>query len=166
LRPDKGALSNNSGTCMIRIAIRPLCIFACLSFAVSTAVAGNLSRRDIDEMIARHALLNGLPVDLVHRVVERESRYDASLVGRGGTMGLMQIKLATARALGYAGSAAGLLDAETNLTYAVRYLAGAFRAARGHGAQAIALYARGYRDVAPKSAKNHGAVYSTAGQPD
>jgi soluble lytic murein transglycosylase-like protein len=151
---------------MIRIAIRPLCIFACLSFAVSTAVAGNLSRRDIDESIARHALINGLPVDLVHRVVQRESRYDVNLVGRGGAMGLMQIKLATARGLGYAGPAAGLLDAETNLTYAVRYLAGAFRAAGGNGARAIALYARGYRDAVSKKGKVQSATYSTAGQTD
>ena len=41
----------------------------------------------------------------------------------------MQIKHATARGVGYTGSASGLFDAETNLTYAVRYLAGAYRAA-------------------------------------
>jgi len=32
---------------------------------------------------------------LVHRVIVRESRYQPGLVGRGGTIGLMQIKLAT-----------------------------------------------------------------------
>ena len=59
-------------------------------------------------------------------------------------MGLMQIKYATARAMGYTGSPAGLLDADTNLTYAVRYLAGAYRAARGDYALAISFYQRGY----------------------
>jgi len=59
-------------------------------------------------------------------------------------MGLMQIKYATARALGYSGAPAGLLDADTNLTYAVKYLAGALRAAAGNPERAYALYRSGY----------------------
>src|SRR5262249_51775999 len=70
----------------------------------------------LDAMIARHAQQNGLPEALVHRVVIRESRYRPGVVGGGGAMGLMQIKLATAREMGYTGTAAGLLDPETNLT--------------------------------------------------
>jgi soluble lytic murein transglycosylase-like protein len=77
-------------------------------------------------------------------VIVRESRYQPHLVGRGGTIGLMQIKLATARSLGYTGSAEGLRDPDTNLTYAVRYLAGAYRAANGNHARAVAYYAGGY----------------------
>jgi len=61
-----------------------------------------------------------------------------------GNYGLMQIRLGTARAMGYGGSAAGLLDAGTNMTYAVRYLAGAYRAAHHNEGAAIALYQRGY----------------------
>ncbi len=97
-----------------------------------------------DSMIAHHARVNGVPVSLVHRVIQRESRYNARAVGRGGTMGMMQIKHATARGMGYTGSAAGLLDPNTNLTYAVRYLAGAYRAAGGNEARAVAYYASGY----------------------
>ncbi|MES2197965.1 MAG: transglycosylase SLT domain-containing protein, partial [Pseudomonadota bacterium] len=66
------------------------------------------------------------------------------LVGRGGTIGLMQIKLATARGLGYSGDAAGLRDPNTNLTYAVKYLAGAWRAANGDANRAVGYYAGGY----------------------
>jgi transglycosylase-like protein with SLT domain len=102
----------------------------------------------LDAMIARHAQTNGVPEALVHRVVIRESRYNAHIVGAGGAMGLMQIKLGTARAMGYTGTAAGLLDPETNLTYAVRYLAGAYRVAGGNADRAVANYARGYRDGA------------------
>ena len=65
-------------------------------------------------------------------------------MGRGGASGLMQIKLATARSMGYTGSAAGLLDPDTNLTYGVRYLAGAYRAARGNHGRAVGYYASGY----------------------
>jgi hypothetical protein len=98
----------------------------------------------LDSMIAEHARINGIPVELVHRVVIRESKYNPGAVGHGGALGLMQIKHATARALGYVGSASGLLDANTNLTYAVKYLAGAYRTAGGNFDRAVSYYARGY----------------------
>src|SRR5688572_15351652 len=79
------------------------------------------ARLDLEPLIVKHAKANGVPATLVHRIIIRESRYNAGAVGRGGALGLMQIKHGTARALGYSGSAAGLLDAETNLTYGVRY---------------------------------------------
>ena len=94
-------------------------------------------------MVAQHASANGVPTSLIHRVIMRESRYNPRAIS-AGNYGLMQIRLGTARAMGYGGSAAGLLDAETNMTYAVRYLAGAYRAAHGNEALAVALYARGY----------------------
>lgn len=97
----------------------------------------------LDAAIARHAAANGLPVDLVHRVVIRESRYNPR-ARNGSNLGLMQIKHATARGVGYTGSAAGLLDAETNLTYAVKYLAGAYQAAGGNASRAVSYYASGY----------------------
>ena len=59
------------------------------------------SRAQYDSMVASHARANNVPEALVHRVIVRESKYHANLVGRGGTIGLMQIKLPTARGLGY-----------------------------------------------------------------
>jgi len=103
-------------------------------------------------MIAQHAGANGVPTSLIHRVIMRESRYNPRAVSMGN-YGLMQIRLGTARAMGYSGSAAGLLDAETNMTYAVRYLAGAYRAAHGNETLAVALYARGY-NARPYSGNN------------
>jgi soluble lytic murein transglycosylase-like protein len=100
--------------------------------------------RQYEELVAKHAQANGVPVVLVHRVIGRESRYNAALVGRGGTIGLMQIKLATARSLGYTGTAEGLRDPDTNLAYAVKYLAGAYRAANGDHDRAVRYYAGGY----------------------
>src|SRR6201986_1817798 len=110
--------------------------------------AAEAQRAEYDALIAAHAQANGVPEALVHRVIVRESRYQAHLVGRGGTIGLMQIKLATARGLGYTGDAAGLRDPDTNLTYAVRYLAGAYRAAGGDHDRAVHYYAAGYYQVA------------------
>ena len=101
-------------------------------------------------LVATHAQANGVPEVLVHRVIVRESRYQPALVGRGGTIGLMQIKLATARGLGYTGDAAGLRDPNTNLTYAVKYLAGAYRAANGDHRRAMAYYASGYYAAAKR----------------
>lgn len=94
-------------------------------------------------LVAQHASANGVPAALVHRVIMRESRYNPRAVSKGN-FGMMQIRLGTARAMGYSGSAAGLLDAHTNMTYAVRYLAGAYRVAGGNHDRAVALYARGY----------------------
>ena len=107
-------------------------------------------RAEYDSLVATHAQANGLPEALVHRVIVRESRYQPHLVGRGGTIGLMQIKLATARGLGYTGDAAGLRDPSTNLAYAVKYLAGAYRAANGDHKRAMAYYASGYYAAAKR----------------
>jgi len=113
----------------------------------------------LDSMIASHAAANGVSPDLARRVVARESGGNARAVSKGN-YGLMQIRLGTARAMGYTGSAAGLLDPDTNMTYAMKYLAGAQRAAGGDPDRAVALYARGYY----YEAKRQGwSPYQTAG---
>jgi soluble lytic murein transglycosylase-like protein len=126
-------------------------VFVCCFLMVGTFVvalgrahsaeAGD--RSAYDALIAGQAQASGVPASLIRRVILRESRYNARAVSRGN-YGLMQIRLGTARAMGYSGSAAGLLDPTTNMTYAVRYLAGAYRAAGGNESRAVALYARGY----------------------
>jgi soluble lytic murein transglycosylase-like protein len=108
----------------------------------------------IDELVAVHAKANAVPEMLVHRVIVRESKYRPHLVGRGGTIGLMQIKLGTARSLGYAGTAEELHDPDTNLKYGVKYLAGAYRAANGDHDRAVRYYASGYYYVAKQQALN------------
>ena len=102
------------------------------------------SRAQYESMVASHAAANNVPVALVHRVIVRESKYHPGLVGRGGTIGLMQIKLPTARGLGYTGDAAGLRDPNTNLAWGIKYLAGAYRAANGDHGRAMRYYASGY----------------------
>jgi soluble lytic murein transglycosylase-like protein len=125
---------------MIRCAVVGLAVFA----LAQPAFAQASGREALDALVAQHAAANGVPASLVHRVIVRESRYNPGAIGPGGAMGLMQIKHATARGMGYSGSAAGLLDANTNMTYAVRYLAGAYRAANGNADRAVAYYAGGY----------------------
>jgi soluble lytic murein transglycosylase-like protein len=103
----------------------------------------NSFNQPLDGMAAAQASANGVPVSLVERVIKRESGGNPRAVSRGN-YGLMQIRLGTARAMGFSGSAAELLDPDVNMTYAVRYLAGAYRAAGGNENRAVALYARGY----------------------
>jgi soluble lytic murein transglycosylase-like protein len=98
-------------------------------------------------MAASQASAAGVPVSLVEHVIKRESGGNARAV-QAGNYGLMQIRLGTARAMGYTGSAEGMLDPQTNMTYAVRYLAGAYRPAGGDENRAVALHARGYYDEA------------------
>jgi len=121
------------------------CFLAVVVFGLPGAVAQTAPKEGASygDIIAAQAQANGVPVSLIHRVIMRESRYNARAVSRGN-YGLMQIRLGTARALGYRGSAEGLLDPATNLTYAVRYLAGAYRAAGGNESRAAVLYTRGY----------------------
>ena len=108
-----------------------------------TPVLRRPSEGAYSSLVASHAAAHGLPPSLVHRVIMRESRYNPRAVSKGN-YGMMQIRLGTARAMGYRGSAAGLLDPNTNMTYAVKYLAGAYRAAGGNPDRAVSLYASGY----------------------
>jgi len=99
---------------------------------------------------------NGVPVALVHRVVIRESTHRPE-ARNGPYYGLMQILPATARSMGFRGKPAELLDAETNLKYAVRYLRGAWLVSDGDMDAAVMWYARGYY----YEAKRRGLVAET-----
>lgn len=98
---------------------------------------------ELDALIARYAAFYDLPERLVRRVVKRESNFDPTARNRI-YWGLMQIRHDTARTMGYRGPARGLLDAETNLKYAVKYLRGAYITAGGDEDRAVNFYASGY----------------------
>ena len=98
---------------------------------------------ELRALINQYADRYGVPEDLVQRVVIRESRHNPD-ARNGPYYGLMQILPATARSMGYEGSPKGLLDAETNLKYAVKYLRGAWLVSDGSQDRAVQWYARGY----------------------
>jgi soluble lytic murein transglycosylase-like protein len=135
--------------------IRKIC-FATVLVALGAASAASaqnqrqeqrIARLDangnFDSLIARHAAANNLPEAMVRRIIKRESGGRPGVISKGN-YGLMQIRLGTARAMGYQGTAAGLLDADTNMTYAVKYLAGAYHAAGGNPDRTVHYYAAGY----------------------
>src|SRR5215211_3808493 len=101
-------------------------VLGCVLAASTLPAAAAETSDSLHALINKHAKANGVPESLVHRVVRRESNYNPRAYSRGN-WGLMQIRHGTARGMGYTGSAAGLLDANTNLSYAVPYLANAYR---------------------------------------
>src|SRR6187431_2176378 len=127
---------------------------------LASADAMAQSRAQYESMVASHAAANNVPEALVHRVIVRESKYHPGLVGRGGTIGLMQIKLPTARGLGYTGDAAGLRDPNTNLAWGIKYLAGAYRAANGDHNRAVRYYAGGYYYAAKRQRQTPGLLFA------
>jgi hypothetical protein len=137
-----GFCLNWEGGRAIKLAMKrwgvPILSVALLALAPD---AGAQSERDA--LIAKHASVNGVPESLVRRVIHIESRGNPRVVSKGN-YGLMQIRLGTARAMGYSGTAQGLLDPDTNMTYAVKYLAGAYRAAGCNADRAVSYYQRGY----------------------
>jgi soluble lytic murein transglycosylase-like protein len=100
-------------------------------------------RAEIERLIEKYSALYQVPIDLVRHVVNRESTFNPKAYNHGH-WGLMQIKHATARGMGYDGPASGLFDAETNLKYAVKYLRGAWLVSGGDEKRADRLYQSGY----------------------
>ena len=110
---------------------------------VQSAVAENPSSNVRDERIAYYARVYAVPERLVRRVIQKESGY--SLVAQHGPIcGLMQLRLETARGMGYRGPVRGLLDTDTNLKYGIAYLSNAYLVAGGNEDRALALYTSGY----------------------
>ena len=97
----------------------------------------------VDNLISQYSAAYAVPEALVRRVVHRESRGRPE-ARNGKYWGLMQILPSTARAMGHSGTPKDLLDAETNLKYGVKYLAGAYKVADRNFDRAVRLYASGY----------------------
>jgi soluble lytic murein transglycosylase-like protein len=84
-----------------------------------------------------------MPSSLVHRLAIRESTHNPA-ARNGPYYGLLQILPQTAGTMGFSGQPNDLLDADTNLKYAGKYLRGAWLLSDGDQATAIGWYARGY----------------------
>jgi soluble lytic murein transglycosylase-like protein len=105
------------------------------------AFVGNTPQ--MQALVAKYADLYDIPESLIHRVSVRESGYNPA-ARNGPYYGLMQILPQTAGTMGYKGPPEGLLDAETNLMYAGKYLRGAWLVSGGSEERAVMWYAKGY----------------------
>jgi soluble lytic murein transglycosylase-like protein len=95
-------------------------------------------------IVARYASDYGVPAGLAHAVIRAESNYRPKSRGRAGEIGLMQIKVGTARMVGYSGSARELFDPETNIKYGIKYLSMAYRLSGGDTCGTILRYNAGH----------------------
>ncbi|MDG1116672.1 MAG: lytic transglycosylase domain-containing protein [Flavimaricola sp.] len=132
-------------------ALMTLTLLASLTLAAcgsrqDLSVSSNLYPGETPQMralIREYAQVHDIPEALLHRVIQRESDYRAN-ARNGPYYGLMQILPETARTMGFRGAPSDLLDAETNLRFAGRYLRGAWIVADGDMDEAVSWYARGY----------------------
>ncbi len=128
------------------LALSASALISACSRRTPAASRGDLHPGETPElraMIRRAADEHQIPETLLHRVIQRESDYNPG-ARNGPYFGLMQILPQTAQTMGYRGRPEGLLDPETNLRYAGRYLRGAWIVSRGDQDEAIGWYARGY----------------------
>jgi soluble lytic murein transglycosylase-like protein len=98
---------------------------------------------ELRRLIERSAREHDIPESLLHRVIQRESGYNPA-ARNGPYYGLMQILPQTAETMGFRGNPRQLLDAETNLKYAGKYLRGAWLVSKGNEDRAVKWYASGY----------------------
>ena len=116
---------------------------ACATRRPETTARASGNTPEMERLVAQYARAYDMPESLIHRVIRRESGYNPG-ARNGPYYGLMQILPQTARTMGYQGSPQGLLDAETNLKYAGKYLRGAWLVSRGNQDRAVMWYAKGY----------------------
>jgi soluble lytic murein transglycosylase-like protein len=101
-------------------------------------------RSSFDDLIRTHAAANNVPLSLAHAVVTVESNYKPNMTGSVGEIGLMQVRLQTARGMGYKGSAKALYDPATNIRYGMMYLGQARKLAGGDLCGTILKYNGGH----------------------
>ena len=96
------------------------------------------------KLIAKYAAQHGVPYRLARAVVQVESSFRAGVTGAAGEIGLMQVRLSTARGMGYKGSAKQLYNPATNLYWGMKYLGKAHRLAGGSTCGTILKYNAGH----------------------
>ncbi|API50917.1 lytic transglycosylase [Rhizobium leguminosarum] len=104
----------------------------------------NVSGNSYSVLISKYANQYDVPVALATAVIRIESNFNPNARGSHGEIGLMQIKPATARMMGYSGSAKGLFDPETNIKYGMKYLAAAHDLGGGETCNTILKYNAGH----------------------
>jgi hypothetical protein len=88
-----------------------------------------------------------LPPGLLSALCFTESSHEATTIvlndGHSHSYGICQIKLETARDMGYEGTAAELMQPKTNIYYAAKYLANRVKAHSGDLTRGVCAYNTG-----------------------
>jgi len=106
------------------------------------------ARASVRALIEKETAKTKLPADIAEAVVFVESRYNSTVIGRVGEIGLMQVRPETAAMLGFKGTTAELAKPEINVHYGVTYLAKAWRLAQGDLCRALMKYRAGHGEEA------------------
>ena len=111
------------------------------------------ARAAVRALIEKETAATGLPPDIAEAVVFVESRYDSTVVGSVGEIGLMQVRPETAAMLGFRGTMAELAEPKTNIHYGVIYLTRAWRLAQGDLCRTLMKYRAGHGEetMTPRS---------------
>lgn len=99
--------------------------------------------QSVPDIVAAAARYAGVPVKFALAIAHHESNFTCGAVGAAGERGVMQIKPATARGIGYKGSAKGLNDCRTGIHWGMKYLKMAIDKANGDLKRAAFLYNAG-----------------------
>lgn len=100
--------------------------------------------REYEHIIAKYSAAYGVPASLARAVIHIESSFRPNARGSAGEIGLMQIKPATARMMGYSGSVKGLFDPDTNIKFGMKYLSKAHELSGGITCGTILRYNAGH----------------------
>jgi soluble lytic murein transglycosylase-like protein len=102
-----------------------------LALLLCSTILMGMSSQSVQNIVKAEAARQGVPVSLALSVARHESGFKCHLVGKAGERGVMQIKPATARGIGYRGSASGLSHCATGIRYGMMYLKMAYKKAKG-----------------------------------
>jgi soluble lytic murein transglycosylase-like protein len=104
------------------------------------------SKIEAAQIVLAEAQAAGVPGELALAIARIESHFTCGAKGKEYAMGVMQIKPATARSMGFKGKNTELLDCQTGAHYAVKYLKAALEAAEGDRCLAVAYYRAGIQE--------------------
>ena len=115
-----------------------------LPFNIATS---SFHDKSLNAIYREAAKTNGIHVGLLRAVCEIESKHNLKVkkVWDGGSYsyGICQVKLGTARLMGFKGKEQQLIDPKTNINYAGKYLAYQLKRYKGDYKKAIVSYNRG-----------------------
>lgn len=101
------------------------------------------NNQSVPDIVAAAARYAGVPVKFALSIAKHESGFRCNAVGAHGERGVMQIKPATARGIGYKGTKNGLNDCRTGIYWGMKYLKMAISKANGDLHRAAFLYNAG-----------------------
>ena len=103
-----------------------------------------MPKHEVVALVDLFAREHGVPVEFARAVVHVESSYNSRATGSVGEIGLMQLKYETARMIGFTGTREQLYQPVANLTWGMKYLAGAWKLGGKSACGAVIRYQGGH----------------------